>query len=133
MEKKSRKQHKYNVGDTVTVKIAAVHEKNGKTLYRLRGMENVAVSEKALDKMRQDRFRAGEMVYTVNLSEEEGVVVLEALVAEDVGSKEIKFADDWFEIEKDGMFSEQQEAEERAVELAEKYGCRIIRNGKREK
>lgn len=129
MEKNMKKPHKYNVGDTLTVKIAAVHEVNGKPVYRISGIENVGVSEKALDSMRQDRFIPGETVYAVYLSEEEGVVMLDAFVAEDVGMKEIKLCDDWFDIRGDEMFKDQQAAEDRAVELAVKYGFKLFKGG----
>lgn len=123
------KAHKYNAGDTLTVKIAAVHEVNGKPVYRIRGIENVGVSEKALDKMRQDRFLPGETAYAVYLSEEEGVVLLDAFVVEDAGTKEIKRGDDWFDISKNKLFRDPQKAEGRAVELAVKYGFKLLRNG----
>ena len=44
-------QHKYNVGDEITVKIAAVTENDGKTSYRIKGIENIVMTEAVLKKL----------------------------------------------------------------------------------
>ena len=126
-KKKAEKPHKYNVGDVITVKIAAVHEVNGKPMYRFRGIENIPIKEETLEKMRQDRFRPGETAYSVFLDETERMVVLDAFKVTDVATKEVKSENDWFD--KDGIFIEQQQAEDRAAELAVKYGFRLFRSG----
>lgn len=126
---KTEKAHKYNVGDVLTVKIAAVHEVNGKPVYRLKGIENVGISQKALDKMRQDRFMQGEKAYAVHNWEEEGIIILDTVTLEDVGTKEIKIGGEWRPFSESELFKEQGLAEQRAVELAVKYGCRIVKDG----
>lgn len=125
---KTEKAHKYNVGDTLTVKIAETFKVNGKPMYRIEGM-GIPVSEKALEKMRQDTFIPGEKAYAVHNWEEEGIIILDTVTLEDVGTKEIKIDDEWRPISVSELFKEQGEAEERAVELAVKYGCQIVKDG----
>ena len=123
------KQHKYNVGDEITVKIAAVTENDGKTSYRIKGIENIKFSEGGIDAAAIKKPKPGDIVYEVILCPDEEIVYLGAMVIEDISTKEIKIAGDWFESDDDDFIFDREEAEKRTKEYSEKYNFRIEREG----
>lgn len=123
------KQHKYNVGDEITVKIAAVKENDGKTSYRIKGIENIKFSEGGLDAAAIKKPKPGDIVYEVILCPDEEIVYFGAMVIEDISTKEVKIAGDWFESNDDELIFDRAEAEKRAKEYSDKYNFPIVREG----
>lgn len=124
-------QHKYNVGDEITVKISAVTTAGSKPAYRIKGIENIKISEGAIEKMSQKRIKPGDIIYQIGLCEEEDIVWFDAAVVEDVGTKEIKIFNDWIEIETEisKILIDEKQAEKYAIKLAKERGYRIIKGG----
>lgn len=131
-EKKNTKiPHKYNVGDEITVKIAKVESVGSKPAYRIKGIENIKISEAAIEKMAIKRIKPGDIIYQVAVCEEEDLVWFDAVVVEDAGTKHLKIFDDWIEIEAEAfkIFTDEKEAEEHAIALATGCGYRIVKGG----
>lgn len=122
------KQHKYNVGDTFMVQIAAVAESNGKPVYRIKGIENIKFSEGGIDAMNAERVKPGDTVYVVGLDHSGTIVYFEAWEVEDIATKEIKIMGNW--LEKDNNFVyDLQEAERKAEEYSKEYNYPVVRGG----
>ena len=130
-EKTTSIPHKYNVGDEITVKIAKVESVGSKPAYRIKGIENIKISEKALEQMQVQKIKPGDVIYQVAKCDEEDLVWFDAAVVEDIGTKEIKIFNDWIEIDAENfkIFTNEKEAEEYAVSLAQDLGYRIIKGG----
>lgn len=125
------KPHKYNAGDEITVKIAKVESVGSKPAYRIKGIENIKISEAAIEKMAIKRIKPGDIIYQVAVCEEEDLVWFDAVVVEDAGTKHLKIFDDWIEIEAEAfkIFTDEKEAEEHAIALATGCGYRIVKGG----
>lgn len=131
-EKKNTEiQHKYNVGDEITVKIAKVESVGGKPAYRIKGIENIKISEAAIEKMSIKRIKPGDIIYQVAVCEEEDLVWFDSMVVKDAGTKEIKILDEWITIVAEGskIFTDEKEAEGYAIALATGCGYRIVKGG----
>lgn len=123
------KPHKYKVGDEITVKIAAVIENDGKTAYRIKGIEHIKFSEGGINAMAVQKPKPGDIVYEVLLVPDEEIVYFGAMLIEDISTKEIKIAGDWFENNDDDFMYDRQEAEKRVKEYSDKYNFQIVREG----
>ena len=73
--------------------------------------------------------KPGDIVYEVIIDFDNCTIYFGAMEVEDVATKEIKIASDWFEIDDNELVYDRQEAEKRAKELSEKYNYPVIREG----
>lgn len=121
--------HKYNVGDEITVKITKVEVVGNRPAYRIRGIENIKISERAIEKMQVPKIKPGDIIYMVAVCEEEDIVWFDAEKVDDVATKEIKVCNEWFEFKNYGIFDSEKEAEEYALELAKEHGYKIVKGG----
>lgn len=120
------KQHEYNKGDEITVKIAAVTEINGKPAYEIKGIESIKFSEGGIDAMAVKQIKPGDIAYMV--ADVDEMICLDALPIDDVSTKEVKIEGIWFEIEITRVFFTKEEAEKCAIEMAQEYGYPIVKN-----
>lgn len=127
------KQHEYNMGDEITVRIAAVTEINGKPAYEIKGIKSIKFSEGGIDAMAVKKIKPGDIIYQVAECEEENILWFDAAEVEDIGTKDIKLFGDWFTIEKLAIFTIEKDAEEYATKLAQEKGYRIVKGGLFEK
>ena len=127
--------HKYNVGDEITVKIAKIESVGIKPAYRIKGIENIKISEKTIEKMQVPKIKPGDIVYQVAMCEEEELVWFDAAEVQDAATKHIRIFDDWIELEAEDykIFVNEEHAEDYAISLAQDYGYRIIKGGLFEK
>lgn len=121
------KQHKYNVGDEITVKIAAVKENDGKASYRIKGIENIKFSEGGIDAAAIKKPKPGDPVYFVMVDHMEQKVFLETIEIEDIATKELKVKDTWFDIESEDTFFNEKNAEDYAEYYAKLHGYPIVK------
>lgn len=131
MENKTLKlanPHKYNVGDEITVKIAIARERNGIFEYRIKGAENIQFKERTMEKMVVKKPMPGDIAYGVDAEAWDEIVALDAYRIEDIGHHEVKISGDWFPID-DGIFFDEESAEQKAIELAKERGFKIVKGG----
>ena len=123
--------HKYNVGDEITVKIAKVESVGSKPAYRIKGIENIKISEKAIEQMQVKKIKPGDTIYQVATCEEEELIWYDAVEIQDVATKEIKIYNEWCEIESEyhEIFVDEKAAEEYAIKLAQETGFKIVKGG----
>lgn len=123
------KQRKYNVGDEIIVKIAAVSESDGKAIYRIKGIENIKFSEGGIEAAAIKKPKPGDPVFFVMVDHVERKVFLECLEIEDIATKELKVKDDWFDIESEDTFFNEKDAQDFAEHYAKLEGYQIVREG----
>lgn len=123
------KQHKYNVGDKIMVQIASVTENNGKTVYRIKGIENIKFSEGGINSMNTMGIKPGDIAYEAIVDFDDKKIYLGAMKIEDVSTKEIKIAGDWFAVNDNELVYDREEAEILAKNLSERYNYPVIRKG----
>ena len=130
-KKNDVKPHKYNVGDEITVKIAKLEFVGNRPAYRIKGIENIKISEKAIEQMQVKKIKPGDVIYQVAMHKEEDIIWFDAAVVEDIGTKHIKILEDWIEMESEDykIFTNEEHAEDYAISLAQDHGYRIIKGG----
>ena len=120
------KQHKYNVGDEITVKIAKVEEEDSKTYYRIKGVENIKFSEGGMNAMEIQKAKPGDIIFGIYVDEEGHRVCIEKFKIVDIGHYEVKIFDDWMPLDESMVFDE-AEVERKAQELSKLHGYVIVR------